>query len=200
MRPSRGLLAVRASPDVDFRSTAAHPGGRVRVQVRVAEAFDAVTARFDGPPGTALTGSADEERSYQVVRACDPVVESGPGAMIYRSTKAAVVAVTPGILCLLLFYSLALHMYMSLGGWPKYGIGNEGFGPILVSHADLVLEVIGVTLLLSVYLWPVALFLSSLIPISRKYIPYVLLYAVTLVVCVGIALLAPDPFIYWWKD
>lgn len=36
----------------------------------------------------------------------------------------------------LLFYALAIHMYLALGGWPE-SIGERGFPPALVLHAEV---------------------------------------------------------------
>jgi len=50
------------------------------------------------------------------------------------NAKAAVISALPSFSMLLLFYSLAAHMYLSLGCWPG-GIGEAGFSPVLKAHA-----------------------------------------------------------------
>src|ERR1041385_497916 len=62
------------------------------------------------------------------------VVALRVGVPLRPSAKGAVISASPSLLMLLLFYSLAFHMYESLGGWPA-GIGEAGFSPGLKGHA-----------------------------------------------------------------
>ena len=50
------------------------------------------------------------------------------------------IAALPGLVMLALFYSLALHMHQSLGGWPT-SIGERGFPPALVVHSAITVNV-----------------------------------------------------------
>ena len=58
------------------------------------------------------------------------------GIRRYRQSKSNLVFLfLPGLVNLATFYSLALHMYLSLGDWP--GIGTEGFPDALYVHYTL---------------------------------------------------------------
>ena len=45
-------------------------------------------------------------------------------------------AALPGLLAILTFSSLALHMHSSLGGWPDF-YGTKGLSQALITHAEL---------------------------------------------------------------
>jgi len=104
----------------------------------------------------------------------------------------------PSLLMLVLFYSLAVHMYQSLGGWPS-SIGETGFPRLLVAHAHFTQDWFGVSLLSAVLGAPAAIFICLII---RRYhfIPYVVLYAVVFFLGWGLMQLAPKPFLNWWWD
>ena len=58
------------------------------------------------------------------------------GIRRYRQSKSNLLFLFfPGLINLTAFYSLALHMYLSLGDWP--GIGTEGFPDALLVHDAL---------------------------------------------------------------
>jgi hypothetical protein len=49
------------------------------------------------------------------------------------SRSGVIVATAPAFVMLLLFYSLAIHMYLALGGWPE-SIGERGFPATLIAR------------------------------------------------------------------
>ena len=63
--------------------------------------------------------------------------------------RAVVIAVLPGLVALGLFYSLAIHMYESLGAWPV-SIGEAGFPLSLIIHAAIATIYVGVIQALSI--------------------------------------------------
>ncbi len=100
---------------------------------------------------------------------------------------------------LLLFYSLATHMYWSLGQWPET-IGEEGFPLPLIIHAAIAWGSFAVLVLASIFVWPFAFLACLVIKSWRGGIPYMGIYVLSLLVCFGLMCLAPSKFLYWWWD
>ena len=98
-----------------------------------------------------------------------------------------------------LFYSLAVHMYRSLGGWPS-SIGERGFPESLVWHAHLNMYFFIIQIWFGMFVLPVVFLVCSLRRSWRRFLPYFALYTVTFLVCWGLMQLAPAPFLYWWQD
>ena len=113
--------------------------------------------------------------------------------------RAVVIAVLPGLVALGLFYSLAIHMYESLGAWPV-SIGEVGFPLSLTIHATIATIYVGVIQALSIIAWPVALFFCLLDARRRFLIRYLVLFALVSLTCLGLMQLAPAPFLLWWLD
>jgi len=105
----------------------------------------------------------------------------------------------PSLLMLVLFYSLAVHMYQSLGGWPS-SIGEAGFPRPLVTHADIAVNFFIVLLLSTLFAVPVAIFVCLIVRRWRPLILYLALYAVLFFLGWGFMQLAPKPFLNWWWD
>ena len=115
-------------------------------------------------------------------------------------TRVAVAAATlHPIASLVLFYSLALHMHRTLGGWPQT-IGQAGFPPGLKSHADLAQQTLGSLILACMFAWPIAALLCMNNSKLRPGLRYLGIYALTS----GLSLLAmrfaPEQFLVWWWD
>jgi hypothetical protein len=98
-----------------------------------------------------------------------------------------------------LFYSLAVHMHRSLGGWPEV-IGEAGFPPALIEHSHLAGSSFGSMLLATIFVVPVALPLCAMAPQLRPAVRYVALYGLLSLVAFGVMQLAPGPFLEWWWD
>ena len=98
-----------------------------------------------------------------------------------------------------LFYSLAIHMHQSLGAWPT-SIGERGFPPLLLTHATITATYFAVLLLLGIFVLPVAILVCLLVPRWKRFVPYFALYALLFVFCWGLMQLAPEQFLYWWRD
>lgn len=118
------------------------------------------------------------------------------------SACAAVFAGAPGLVTLILFYTLAIHMYLSLGDWPGT-IGTRGFSFELKSHADLALFCFGL-MWRGIFLLPyVVLLFLTLGLFSRKYrawLFYPAIFALPGVVCFLAIAIAPSGFSRWWWD
>ena len=64
------------------------------------------------------------------------IVAFQSGALKKPKAGEAFLCALPCLLWILMFYSLAVHMYQSLGAWPEV-IGESGFPAALIWHSDL---------------------------------------------------------------
>ena len=117
-------------------------------------------------------------------------------SLTWRGISASVM---PGVIMVGTFYALAIHMHASLGGWPKT-IGEAGFPPDLVTHANWTFWYFEAMLLTVLFAWPIALIVSSLVPRLRRFIAHLSLFAGSSALCFGLMLLGPSQFLYWWWD
>ena len=108
-------------------------------------------------------------------------------------------AALPGLIMLVSFYSLAVHMYLALDGWP-HSIGDHGFPPLLAAHGVLAFSVFYVVFMVTVFIWPVAFLASLVLPRLRIGAVYLAAYAVSCFFSFGLMLLAPSKFLWWWWD
>ena len=115
------------------------------------------------------------------------------------SRRAIVASSLPGIIMLCLFYSLALHMYHSLGGWPA-SIGDRGFPASLIAHANINMLFFIANIWFGMSILPLAILAGLLRPSWRPFVPYLTLYVLVFCTCWGLMQLAPEPFLYWWRD
>ena len=115
------------------------------------------------------------------------------------SRRWAIVLAFPGLLMVLSFYALAIHMYLSLEGWPK-SIGESGFSPVLLAHANLTLEYFHILLLSAIFGWPMALIVCVIVPRWRRHIPRVTFFEVAFVMSFILISMGPSGFLYWWWD
>jgi hypothetical protein len=117
-----------------------------------------------------------------------------------RVSRLAVAAVTaPALLVLALFYSLAIHMHQSLGGWPE-SIGERGFPPALVTHAFVASTCFSALLLTNLFLWPLAYLSCALVERTRLWLFYLGVYALASWIGFGLMMIAPARFLSWWWD
>ena len=115
------------------------------------------------------------------------------------SRRGIAIAALPGIVMTALFYSLALHMHQSLGGWPT-SIGERGFPPALVTHSTVTGVVFSV-LLFSLFVLPIPILVCLLTQRWRRFTVYFAVYAgVVLLGFVLTEFAAPAQFLYWWRD
>ncbi|HUF60735.1 MAG TPA: hypothetical protein VMN36_01555 [Verrucomicrobiales bacterium] len=117
-----------------------------------------------------------------------------------RASRTGIVAsAVPSFIMLGLFYTLALHMYWSIGGWPT-SIGESGFPASLVAHANITMYFFVALIWFGMFVLPVAIILCLLRQPWRRFVSYFALYALAFLVCWGLMQLAPEPFLYWWRD
>jgi hypothetical protein len=105
----------------------------------------------------------------------------------------------PSLGMLALFYSLAFHMHQSLGSWPT-SIGERGFPAPLLAHVAIAGYYTIAVGLLTVFGGPI-LFLMFVSRASwRPMLRYLLLHVGSLIACWMLMQLAPEGFLYWWRD
>ena len=115
------------------------------------------------------------------------------------SSKPLAIAAAPSVIMLLLFYSLAFHMHRALGGWPT-SIGERGFPPALVTHCLVATWYLGAFVTIGGYGIPVALIVSASVARWRRAAVYFGLYLVFAVISCALMLMAPSPYLHWWRD
>ena len=103
------------------------------------------------------------------------------------------------IAALSLFYSLAIHIHRSHGGWPET-FSDKGFPQGLVMHSDLAQLTFGSLLLACIFIVPIAILLCACVPRMRPGLGFLGIYALTSGAALGAMMLAPDPFLSWWWD
>lgn len=113
--------------------------------------------------------------------------------------RGIVISLSPSVLALGLFYSLAIHMYRTLGGWPT-GIGEVGFSPALFTHATIATTYFWSLVPLSMAVVPVGVVLCLVVPQWRRQVPYLVMYGLAFALCVGLMQLAPEAYLDWWRD
>jgi len=98
-----------------------------------------------------------------------------------------------------LYYSLAIHMRLSLGAWPR-SIGEHGFPSGLLIHEKVTMGYFAGLLVVTVFGWPIAYVVSLLVRPWRRCAFYLGLHVVALIISTLIMLLAPFAFQEWWWD
>ena len=124
------------------------------------------------------------------------------GAYLRRawpSVVGTVLAVLPSLLFVTMFYSLAVHMRLSLGDWLDR-IGIQGFPPELVQHFEITGFVFGWMLLGSVFALPVVMLACVGIARGRRLVFYLGTSGIAFALVQGLIALAPAPFLSWWWD
>src|SRR5882672_1486792 len=115
------------------------------------------------------------------------------------SRTGIVLSAAPNLLMLVLFYSLAVHMYWSLGASPT-SLGERGFPPSLVAHGYVTMYFFIALIWFGIFILPIAVVTGLLVRAWRRFVPYLALYALLFSICWGLMQLAPESFLYWWRD
>ncbi len=108
-------------------------------------------------------------------------------------------AVSPSLIMMALIASLAVHMYFSLGGRPQR-IGNEGFSSGLLFHSSTTIYFFVFLLYVTMFVWPMAVFVCALVTGWRRALPYLALYHVAHCCIWAMLYIMPKGFKYWWWD
>ena len=113
------------------------------------------------------------------------------------SRVGVALAVAPSLVFVALFYSVALHMHWNLGRWPAVD-DERGFSLALKNHSTLAICYLPVLWGVTVFLWPVSFVFALLNPRWRWFAAYLAVHPWSCVLCYGLMLLAPAPFLIWW--
>src|SRR5262245_59401614 len=97
------------------------------------------------------------------------------------SRKGIAISALPGVMLPVLFYSLAIHIYWALGGWPM-SIGEHGFPPVLVIHSAVTIWVFGL-LLVSLLFCPLPILICLLVERWQRFAVYIAVYAGVILLC-----------------
>ncbi|MBN1676077.1 MAG: hypothetical protein JXR37_33845 [Kiritimatiellae bacterium] len=115
------------------------------------------------------------------------------------SWPSIVTTAMPGVIMVVSFYALAVHMHAALGDWPTC-IGKAGFPPVLVKHANWTCGYFGAMLLAIIFAWPLAVGICAAVPRLRRFIAHLSLFAGSFAACFALMSVAPSRFLYWWWD
>jgi hypothetical protein len=104
----------------------------------------------------------------------------------------------PGLLALASFFSFAVHMHSSLGGWPDF-CGTYKLPRDLFVHYQISGWLFS-SLLVSLVCMPLVLALFAAVPHLRPRMIYPACFSVMNWLCFFTMLLAPVGFLDWWWD
>jgi len=107
-----------------------------------------------------------------------------------------IIAVMPWSLALGLFWSLAIHLYGSLGGWPEMR-GTRGFSSALLLHANIQYNYLMFLSLLTLFVCPVMFLLCLLIKRLKKLVIYPSMQILGGLLFLLQMLFAPDGYTDW---
>ena len=109
------------------------------------------------------------------------------------------ISLVPWFLALGLYYSLAIHMYQSLGGWPER-IGTEGFSPALLIHDKIHGFYIGYLLFFTIFVVPVIFLVCLFVPRWQSLVIYPSWQILGMLIFFLQMFFAPDGYTNWWWD
>ncbi|MFZ1218076.1 MAG: hypothetical protein WAO00_02230, partial [Chthoniobacterales bacterium] len=109
------------------------------------------------------------------------------------------IAALPSLVALALYYSLAIHMRWSLGHWPAT-IGERGFPPRLISHANLEMYYFTALIWFGIFVLPVELVLCLVIPRLRRFAMFLALSVGCFLASCILRICVPPAFVNWWID
>lgn len=115
------------------------------------------------------------------------------------SPRLVALSMIPAILLVGAWYTLAIHMYLSLGGWPA-NIGNAGFSSALNLHVEIAQHCFWLPSLILFVTWPIAVVVFAVVRRWRAGIHYLGIVAIVWALAFGLTQLGPDGFLYWWWD
>jgi len=116
-----------------------------------------------------------------------------------RPPWVTVLAVLPPAVTLVLFFSLAAHMYRALGGWPS-SLGDAGFPPSLAAHSYIAQRCFGLLVVSTLFVLPVVALVCGFAPPLHRWLRLVGIHGAACSICFGSMLLAPSSFLDWWWD
>jgi len=117
-------------------------------------------------------------------------------AELKKRKRTFIIAVMPWSLALGLFWSLAIHLYGSLGGWPEMS-GTRDFSSALLLHANIQYNYLMFLSLLTLFVCPVMFLLCLLIKRLKKLVIYPSMQILGGLLFLLQMLFAPDGYTDW---
>ena len=108
-------------------------------------------------------------------------------------------ACLPYTLAVILFYTVAIHMYNALGGWPESN-GTRGFPETLLFHINIQSVYLSYLLGFTVFLIPIIILICFFVERWRFLIKYLSIQIIGLIVFFIQIFLAPHEHGYWFWD
>lgn len=115
------------------------------------------------------------------------------------SIPITILSVSPSVVMVGLFYSLAVHMRTSLNGWPA-SLGTAGFSPALETHASIAFGCFTWLMVVQFAGWPIGFLSCLLVRRWNAGLFYLGVTAISFALGVGVMALAPSGFHFWWWD
>ena len=115
------------------------------------------------------------------------------------SIPITILAVSPSVVMVGLFYSLVVHMRTSLNGWPV-SLGTAGFPLALETHASIADGYFGWMIVILFVGWPIGFLSCLLVRRWNAGLFYLGVAAISFAFGVGVMALAPSGFLDWWWD
>ena len=106
-------------------------------------------------------------------------------------------ACLPYTIAIMLFYSVAIHIYNALGGWPE-SIGTRGFPETLLFHINIQNVYLSYLLGFTVFLIPIIIIICSFVKKWRFLIKYLSIQIIGLIIFFLQMFFVPDEYIYWF--
>ena len=108
-------------------------------------------------------------------------------------------ACLPYTIAIMLFYSVAIHIYNALGGWPE-SIGTRGFPETLLFHINIQNVYLSYLLGFTVFIIPIIIIICSFVKKWRFLIKYLSIQIIGLIIFFLQMFFAPDEYVYWFWD
>ena len=126
-------------------------------------------------------------------------VKNENGIRRYRQSKSNLFFLfLPGLINLAAFYSMALHMYLTLDGWADFGI--ESLSDNLYVHYALMTYPFFISFFFPLILFGPLWIIFYLIKPIRPLLDKVAAFGVSCVISTLLTQLAPSGFLYWFWD
>ncbi len=117
------------------------------------------------------------------------------GTELRERKRTFIIAVMPWSLALGLYWSLAIHLHLSFGGWPE--MYETTAPPALLLHAKIQYNYLMFLSLLTLFVCPVMFLLCLLIKRLKKLVIYPSLQILGGILFIFQMLLAPDGYTDW---
>ena len=109
------------------------------------------------------------------------------------------ISLAPNIIFIILLFSLMIHMYTTLGGWPET-IARIGFTKSLNFHADITFLSFYLIFMATIFVIPVLCLIFLFNDRLRRVNFYLGIHSFCFFIACAVLLLCPQGFLIWWWD